>query len=852
MNIPGIPPRLLSILKALVPLLLLAAAGFSLQHEFHGVRWRTLLAELHRWPTYSIQAALGLLALNTVLFAVYDPLAFWALRFKPTPRRAGLVSFLAFAFGNAAGNALVAGGSVRLRFYTAEGVAPARIGAVALFTSVTLWLGFLTLGGLSLLLAPELAHALGLPPLALRAIGALFLSLTIIYLICSARRREFRLFKQTWRLPPFGASLLQITLAGADLTLCALVLYVLLPDGLAISFLPFLGIFMAAQVVALLSQVPGGVGIFESVLLAGLPDPTAGHELLTSLILFRTIYYVLPLAGASLTLLAWEGFVQRERWRRLRAGVALALPSFVPQVLAGLGFLSGSVLLFSTATPELAERMHSLARFVPLFLIEASNLLAAAAGIVLIVAARGLQRRLDAAYFLSLGLLVAGVVLCLLKGVDYEEALVLGFAALLILPCRRYFYRHSSLLAEPWSVRWSVGVGATLLAAAALGFFAHKRVAYSNDLWLEFSLRGDAPRFLRALAVAGLGLAAFGLSRLLREHARPPAAPSPADIETAAQLAAQATDTSAWLATLGDKLILFNSNRTAFFMYGIVGRSWIAYGDPVGPPEATRELFWEFIERADLAGGQAIFYELSALHLPLVVEVGLSLMKLGEEAVVPLARATIEGSAGKDFRQIIARAEREGLRFELAPRERVPELLPALKMISDEWLELKKTREKGFSLGRFQEDYLRRFPMALVYKGETLVAFANVWVSGEELSIDLMRHTHEAPRVTMDYLFVQLMLWGRAQGHARFNLGMAPLSGIEDRRLAPFRAKVAAALYKHAENFYNFQGLRKYKEKFHPDWRPRYLASAEGLQRAKALADAARLISGGWKGLFSK
>jgi phosphatidylglycerol lysyltransferase len=135
-----------------------------------------------------------------------------------------------------------------------------------------------------------------------------------------------------------------------------------------------------------------------------------------------------------------------------------------------------------------------------------------------------------------------------------------------------------------------------------------------------------------------------------------------------------------------------------------------------------------------------------------------------------------------------------------------------------------------------------------------VIAFANVWRGGEreQLSIDLMRYLPEAPRGIMEFLFIEIMLWGKAEGYRAFSLGMAPLSGLEDRALAPTWSRIGAYVFRHGEHFYNFQGLRQYKEKFDPVWQPRYLAAPGGLALPRAITDVANLISGGIKGIVAK
>ncbi|MCJ7451379.1 MAG: phosphatidylglycerol lysyltransferase domain-containing protein, partial [Steroidobacteraceae bacterium] len=159
-----------------------------------------------------------------------------------------------------------------------------------------------------------------------------------------------------------------------------------------------------------------------------------------------------------------------------------------------------------------------------------------------------------------------------------------------------------------------------------------------------------------------------------------------------------------------------------------------------------------------------------------------------------------------------------------------------------------------FSVGRFDPDYLSRCPCALVTLGERAVAVANLWPGGGkiEISADLMRHVDDAPPGCMDFLFIECMLWGRAQGYSWFSLGMAPLSGLENRAPAPAWHRMGTFVYRHGEHFYNFEGLRRYKEKFDPEWRLRYLASPGGIALPRILLDVSALIAGGVKEMVTR
>jgi phosphatidylglycerol lysyltransferase len=180
--------------------------------------------------------------------------------------------------------------------------------------------------------------------------------------------------------------------------------------------------------------------------------------------------------------------------------------------------------------------------------------------------------------------------------------------------------------------------------------------------------------------------------------------------------------------------------------------------------------------------------------------------------------------------------------------------LPVMRRISDAWLAAKSTGEKRFSVGTFSPDYLRQFPVAIVRAAGVPAAFANLWTTGTraELSVDLMRFEPDAPRSAMDYLFIELMLWGRREGYRWFNLGMAPLSGLESHPLAPAWHRVGNFIFRHGEHFYNFDGLRRYKTKFAPLWEPRYLVARGGIALPRVLVDVSVLIAGGMKELFAR
>ena len=284
-------------------------------------------------------------------------------------------------------------------------------------------------------------------------------------------------------------------------------------------------------------------------------------------------------------------------------------------------------------------------------------------------------------------------------------------------------------------------------------------------------------------------------------------------------------------------------------MYAIEGGTWIAMGDPMGEVGEFEDLVWAFRELSDQHNDRAAFYAISTAHLPLYLDAGFSLTKIGEEAVVPLGTFSLEGKERKGLRATVSKLEREGCSFEIVPREHAADIFPRLKQISDEWIGDKSSSEKGFSLGFFSEEYLRHYDFGVVKVNAEIVAFTNIWKGGgqKELSIDLMRFAKNSPGGCMEYLFIKLLLWGAENGFESFSLGAAPLAGLDAHPLAPMWSRIGAQIYEHGKHFYNFQGLRAYKDKFDPEWRPRYLATLGGLQVPQVLTNIATLVAGGWK-----
>lgn len=839
----------------LVPLALFAVALWLLYRELGQVRYEDVLAYLRGLPAGEVVLALLFTAAGYAALVAYDLLGFRHAGAMPPLRRIGFTAFVGYSFSNTMGHALLTSTPLRFRLYSGWGVPAEVVARVVALSFVTFWVGLFALGGVVFTLFPgSLPPSLQLPFATERPLGVLFLVLVVAYVAACARStRPLRFRSWEMPLPRWPLALGQTLVGSLDWALSAAVLYVLLPESAGLSFLTFLPIFLLAQILGFLSQVPGGLGVFETtvVLLLG-PWLTPGAAL-GALVAYRALYYLTPFFLSVFLLAGYELVQHRVRVQDSAARMGRWISFAMPQALAFGAFVSGALLLFSNVTPTPARRLAGLAQWLPLELIEASHFLASIAGMGLILLARGLQRHLDAAYHLTLWLLGGGVVLSLAKGLDWPLALVLAALLVALYVSRDRFHIKASLFEAPFTPGWIAAIALTLGAALWLTSFAFRHTAYSGELWWRFALLGEAPRALRAMVGAAGLVLAVGAARLLRPAPPDPDPPEEGELQDAASIVQSGPRAAAWLAMLGDKRLLFDDDRRCFVMFGVEGRSWISLGDPVGPEDAADELTWRFRALAERHGGWPVFYQVAEDSLARYVEMGLTLLKIGEEGKVDLHGFSLEGSQRKDLRQAQRKGEKDGCSFEVLPLGAAGDLEGRLREISDAWLSDKNVEEKGFSLGFFDLAYLTRFPLAVVRQEGEIIAFTNVLgASTEELSVDLMRYVPTAPPGVMTYLFTELMLWGKAQGFRWFSMGMAPLSGLEQREGTPLWNRLGGLVYRHGEHFYNFHGLRQYKEKFDPTWEGRYLAAPGGLALPQVLTNVTTLIAGGIRGVFSR
>ncbi len=843
------------LVRAALPLAIVVIAGVVLHRLSGEVHLNDIRADLAATSPRAIALAILATLVSFAAISLYDVIAARAVAPGTIPERIAAITCAAgYALSNMLGFSYVTGAAVRYRIYAGYGLDFARVALLIAYSWSGFWAGLILLLGALFVAHPQgVSAVLPISGAVETTVGIVLLgALAGFFVFLRFGPRRVRILGTDVNLPSTGHAAALTTTSLVDLVATSLCLYVLMPPDLVGNYPFFFFVFVVAVGLGVLSHAPGGLGVFEATVLAGI-GATGRSDALAALLLYRVIYTGLPFVVASLGLVAAEMRIRRAAIGSAARTAETIVRPFVPLLSSGVALTAGAILLVSGNLPAVGDRIGTLEHTLPLGLVEASHLAGSVAGVLLLVVARGLYRRLWRAWAVALALLCIGIVASLAKGLDVEEALMMVLAASVLWVFRSAFTRVEGAAPLRAGLGWFLSIAVLFAALVWIGLLAFRHVEYRDALWWQASWSGDASRFLRSSLAGAVVLGALALNAILGARVRRhEAEPIPQAVR---RLVAESPESEANIGLLGDKSFLLDAEEKAFLSYGDTGTALVTKGDPFGDVAAGAGLLWRLREMADREGKRAVFYAVSLKYLPVFLDMGLAVVKFGEVARVDLGSFTLDVPTMKDFRHAKNRAAREGYRFEIVPAASFASIAPSLRLVSDAWLAQKQGKEKRFSLGYFDAAYLANFDTAVLRAPETgrIVAFANVLAGARvELSVDLMRYDPKGPNFAMDALFGELMLWGKAQGFKWFNLGAAPFSGAETHALASPWQRLGGFVYEHGEDIYHFEGLRSFKEKFHPVWTPNYIACARGLGVAQAFMDANLLISGGMKGLMRK
>jgi phosphatidylglycerol lysyltransferase len=599
-----------------------------------------------------------------------------------------------------------------------------------------------------------------------------------------------------------------------------------------------LGTLVAGYAVGILfwivSITPQGIGVVEGIMALVFTSLGISGAVATTVVLaFRGLTFWIPMI---------LGFFAVQRLHTVRADRHTLTETWGVRFAAILVALMGIINILSAVTPSLADRLALLENFLPLEVRHGGHLTAALAGFSLLILAGNLNRRKLVAWLLTLVVLGVSMVSHLVKGLDYEEALLAGGLMVILWRMRDRFHARSDRPSIQQGLRVLAGASMFTVAYGVSGFFLLDR-HYSVNFGLWDALRQTVVMFTEfydpgllpvtrfgsffADSIYIVGAVTIGYAGLML--LRPVFVRGPTTNEER-QLAKSIVEKYGRSSLA--RFLLFDDKRYFFspggsvIGYALTGRTAVALGDPVGPDDDLFPSIEDFTTLCQRNDWLPVFYQTQPRTLDAYKSAGFDALSIGNEGVVNLETFTLEGKEGKPLRSPINKLKNAGYKFMVHEPPISGDLLEELRTISDEWLTMMHGSEKRFSLGWFDDEYIRNSPIGAVYAPEGWIsAFVNFVPEYQlnEATIDLMRRRSEIENGTMEFLFVSLFQWAKAHGYQGFNMGLSSLSGVGEQPTDPAIERVMHFIYEHVNQFYNFKGLHSFKEKFHPEWSPRYL-----------------------------
>lgn len=597
--------------------------------------------------------------------------------------------------------------------------------------------------------------------------------------------------------------------------------------GVRENLINVLPLYAVAQVLGVLSMIPGALGSFDVMMifelsLLGVPRTT----IVIWLLLFRIFYYIVPLILAGLMFIHNLAQQVNEFFDGLPL---MLLRKTAYYLITAFMYISGILMLLTASIPDITAENKIVQHLYPytfFFIHQMSTILFA---IAMLACARGLQAKVKRAYWPTLILLVIGIANTIWNLGTISLTIYLVIVLLLVLMSRHVLYREK--------LQYSIGKFTIDSLIFAGGFILYVIVGVINAP--QYSSKHRVPSFLffpgekiwlSGLIGLGLGILLMLVILWYFTQGRDPFNRVQSfNADRVRKVIDQfGGNSTSHLAFLRDKnLYFYQEDKTdqLFFMYRKKYDRLVVMGDPVGNQAVLREALRQFVREADLYDYEIVFYEVSSDLTLLLHEFGFDFIKTGESGLVTLAEFTLAGKKQRSQRALMHKFDREGYVFDVVKPPFDDQLMAELKAVSDSWLG--EQVEKGFSLGFFDPYYINQAPVGTVRDKEgKLVAFATFMPTGgkEILTIDLMRHSKDAPSGIMDKIFISMYQYGQENEYKYFDLGMAPLSNVGEYQFSFLEEKIAHFIYEYGYHLYGFQGLRHYKDKYASIWSSRYIA----------------------------
>jgi phosphatidylglycerol lysyltransferase len=832
--------KILKVIKFAFPLLLLIFALSEMRKFTRDINVNLLKNELNQLNIWLLLLILAITFAAVLPMVLYDVILFRILKIKNLKWELLEQSFIANSFSNLIGFGGIVGAMLRAYFF--HRLEPDNRRLLGVIASVSLF--YLT--GISVLSWVVTTSYRDYPLfvdtswLYFAAVGV-GLYLPVFYLIHIFQSNKE---KKSLITSKAGIQLVCVSVIEWFAVFCAIFLLNKLL-GINISVRNLFPIYIVAACAGIISMIPGGLGSFDLVFLWGMRDLHVGEEKVLVLLLFYRIgYYFVPflISLVFFIKLYWKKWNQS--WNDLPKAIIQGVSHIILTVLV---FLSGLIMLLSASIPGIMSRLRIARELLSFPIINVSHQLSVAAGFLLLGLSRGIEYRVKRTYELTMFALILAALFSIFKGIDYEEAIFLIIVALILRISKGQFYRESYVLT------W----GKTIFDVTVIMVITsmYLIIGYLN---LPTAKLAIPKKFLPYVIVnyhdlffsAVIGLLIASIILMLGYLISLPKkwkflTSKSQEREIFFHLEKYHGNPLAHLIFLHDKFVFWNKKKNVLIPFQKYADKLVILGDPIGEKSELSKAIDEFQEKADLHGFTLVFYQVSDEMLPYLHNHGFAFFKLGEEAYVDLRTFSLSAVNKQGLQGLREQFTREKYSYKILHPPFKEDLLKKLREISDDWLQGRE--EQGFSIGFFDEDYLNKAPIAILYdENKEILGFMSimyVYDNHQTISVDLMRFRPESPEGTLDFLLISLIDWAKSQGYRRLNLGLAPLANVGLSRFAFLSEKIAAQIFLHGHFLYQFQDMRRFKEKYTDVWESKYLAYRRKSSLPIIMAQITLLIS---------
>lgn len=561
-----------------------------------------------------------------------------------------------------------------------------------------------------------------------------------------------------------------------------------------------------------------------------------------------TQYGFTSVLALSITLL----FRLFEFWSTLFAGLIIFLGNakklfarFAPPLFI---FLIGIINILSVLTPPVVSRLEKLKEFIHPDYIYLSNAIVLASGIILVFISPFLFKGMQAAWRIAVLFITLSIIGNLTKAFDYEEAIAGAIVLILMLRTRKSYFRHSRKIRLQKFALQSAFILIAVALYGTIGFYfmdkSHFGIAYSfpsaiTEVFRTFFLLNIfdihpitplANHFILSLRILGTSALIFFVYTLLRPQIFILQLNETDKLKADILLTKYSNSSLDYFKTYFDKELFFADDDDAFLAYKTANDFALVLEIPVcADTNAMQKIIQEFDVFCVANNLTPAYYRVDESAIPLFDALGKRHIKIGQEAICDLTTFSLTGKEMQSFRNGVNKIEKSGYKFCVYNPPVSESVLQKISAVSYEWLAEDAKEEVIFSSGMFIKEELKKQTVITVENAEgKIVAFLNQqpnYNSYNEASYDMIRKTNDAPNGAVDYLMVKTFEYLKSQRFNYVNMGLAPLTGLDESKTTA--EKGLHFIYENIKRYAHYHGLRKYKEKFNPIWKNKYLVYNE-------------------------